>query len=830
MYNNYDIINERNKRNMLEKFTSRARKVIVLARDEAERFNHNYLGTEHILLGILREGEGIAIRALETLGVDIEELKNEVESLMLMGEGRPIKEITFTARARKVFELSWDESQAMGHDYVGTEHLLLGLLREGGGIAATVLRKLGVELELLREEITSMIAQNAGVEQRDEAPKERTPTVNEFGRDLTKLAKEGKLDPITGRENEISRVIQILSRRKKNNPVLLGEAGVGKTAIVEGFAQKIVNKEVPPSLQKKRVISVDLAGIVAGTKYRGQFEERFKAIINEVLKNKNVIIFIDELHTIVGAGAAEGAIDASNMLKPVLARGDIQCIGATTLSEYRKYIEKDGSLERRFQTIIVESPTLEETIKILKGLREKYESHHQVTLPDDAIEAAVKLSDRYITDRQLPDKAIDVIDEAMAMVSLREEVGLSPEAEDLMEKIRLITIKKEEVISSQDFEKASDYRNEELDLRNKYETMMKGLEEKKTTNRVLTTEDVTVVVSKWTGIPLSKLEMSENDRLLHMKDALHKRIVGQDEAVDAIVRAIKRSRVGVKDTRRPIGSFVFLGPTGVGKTELAKALAEFLFDDEDAMVRLDMSEYMERFTVSRLVGAPPGYVGYEEGGQLTEKVRRRPYTVVLLDEVEKAHPDVFNILLQIMEDGRLTDSFGRVVSFRNAVLIMTSNIGAREIRVGTSLGFAPDSEEVTYRRMKETVLNEMKKVFNPEFLNRLDEVIVFHALDKGHLNDIVKLMINETSKRLSEHKISVELTQKAIDYLIDKGFDPQFGARPLRRTIQKHIEDPISEKMLLGEAVDGSEILVDADEENLIFTIKTPPKKMAKVK
>ncbi|HDM43369.1 MAG TPA: ATP-dependent Clp protease ATP-binding subunit, partial [Firmicutes bacterium] len=608
---------------MLEKFTSRARKVIVLARDEAERFNHNYLGTEHILLGILRDGEGIAIQAIENLGIDIEELRKEVESLLMMGEGRPIKEIAFTARARKVFELAWDESQAMGHNYVGTEHLLLGLLREGGGIAATVLRKSGLEVELMREEIISLVSRGAGIEQREEAPRERTPALNEFGRDLTKLAKEGKLDPIIGRETEISRLIQILSRRKKNNPVLLGEPGVGKTAIVEGLAQKIVNKDVPPSLQKKRLLTLDLSGVVAGTKYRGQFEERLKAIINELTKNKNTIIFIDELHTIVGAGAAEGAIDASNMLKPVLARGDIQCIGATTLNEYRKHVEKDGSLERRFQTIMVDPPTVEQTEEILMGLREKYESHHQVSLTNESIKVAVRLSDRYITDRHLPDKAIDVIDEAMAMVRLREEQK-SPETEHILEQIRNISIKKEEAISRQDFEKAADLRKEELNLKKKYQSLTNDLKKNGKLKKVLTPEDVAVVVSKWTGIPLHKLEMSENERLLKMPEALHRRIIGQNEAIDAVARAIKRSRVGVKDVRRPIGVFLFLGPTGVGKTELAKALAEFLFDDEDAMVRLDMSEYMERFTVSRLIGSPPGYVGYEEGGQLTEKVRRRP--------------------------------------------------------------------------------------------------------------------------------------------------------------------------------------------------------------
>lgn len=811
---------------MLEKFTSRARKVIVLARDEAERFNHNYLGTEHILLGILRDGEGIAIQAIENLGIDIEELRKEVESLLMMGEGRPIKEIAFTARARKVFELAWDESQAMGHNYVGTEHLLLGLLREGGGIAATVLRKSGLEVELMREEIISLVSRGAGIEQREEAPRERTPALNEFGRDLTKLAKEGKLDPIIGRETEISRLIQILSRRKKNNPVLLGEPGVGKTAIVEGLAQKIVNKDVPPSLQKKRLLTLDLSGVVAGTKYRGQFEERLKAIINELTKNKNTIIFIDELHTIVGAGAAEGAIDASNMLKPVLARGDIQCIGATTLNEYRKHVEKDGSLERRFQTIMVDPPTVEQTEEILMGLREKYESHHQVSLTNESIKVAVRLSDRYITDRHLPDKAIDVIDEAMAMVRLREEQK-SPETEHILEQIRNISIKKEEAISRQDFEKAADLRKEELNLKKKYQSLTNDLKKNGKLNKVLTPEDVAVVVSKWTGIPLHKLEMSENERLLKMPEALHRRIIGQNEAIDAVARAIKRSRVGVKDVRRPIGVFLFLGPTGVGKTELAKALAEFLFDDEDAMVRLDMSEYMERFTVSRLIGSPPGYIGYEEGGQLTEKVRRRPYSVVLLDEIEKAHPDVFNILLQIMEDGRLTDSFGRVVSFRNVVLIMTSNIGAREIKDGTTIGFAPEDTELSYKRMKEMVLGEVKKVFNPEFMNRLDEVIVFHSLERHHLNDIVKLMINDVSRRLAEHAIGISLKQKAIDFLIDKGYDPQFGARPLRRTIQKYIEDPIAEKMLMGEIGDNIDIVVDVgDDDNLTFT----PKKLSKVK
>lgn len=811
---------------MLERFTTRARKVIVLSREEAERFNHNYLGTEHILLGLVKEAEGIAVGVMQNMGVSLEELISQVESLLTRGETKPPKEIAFTAQARKVFELAWEESQMMGHNYVGTEHLLLGLLREGGGIAATVLKKMGVTLESLREEIMTLLGGEApssrrGIAKGSHRSKSKTPALDEFSRDLTKLAREGKLDPIIGRSDEMDRLVQILSRRKKNNPVLIGEPGVGKTAIVEGLAQRIINKEVPASLQKKRLLTIDLAGVVAGTKYRGQFEERLKAIISEITATEGIIIFIDELHTIVGAGAAEGAIDASNMLKPPLSRGELQCIGATTLNEYRKYIEKDGSLERRFQTIMVDAPTAEETKEIIKGLSSKYEAYHLVEISDEAINMAVRLADRYISDRHLPDKAIDVVDEAQAMVRLRNEL-VSPEAEELMENIRRVSTKLDEAVARQDYETATTLRDEERSLRKKLNALMKGLALEEGDRKILTAEDVAVVVSKWTGIPLARLEMGEHQRLLNMKEAIHKRIIGQDEAVDAVTRAIRRSRAGVKDSRRPIGSFLLLGPTGVGKTELAKALAEFLFDDEEAMVRIDMSEYMERFAVSRLIGAPPGYVGYEEGGQLTEKVRRRPYAVVLLDEIEKAHPDVFNILLQILEDGRLTDSFGRVVSFRNVVLIMTSNIGAREIRDGSTIGFQSSDAQLTYERMKETVLGEVKKIFNPEFLNRLDEVIVFHALDRDHLTAIVDLMVAQVSERLVEHSITITLTEEAVDFIIEEGFDPQYGARPLRRTIQKQIEDPLSELILKKEVGEGANLILELSGSELVFREEAP--------
>ena len=810
---------------MLERFTTRARKVIVLARDEAERFNHNYLGTEHILLGLIKEGEGVALAVLKSMGVSLGEITSQVESLLVKGENKPPKEIAFTARARKVFELSWEESQMMGHNYVGTEHLLLGLLREGGGIAATVMKKLGMDIDVLREEIITLLSgeqagSGRGSPKSGARGKSKTPALDEFSRDLTKLAREGKLDPIIGREDEMDRLVQILSRRKKNNPVLIGEPGVGKTAIVEGLAQRIINKEVPPSLQKRRLLTLDLAGIVAGTKYRGQFEERLKAIINEITSSDDFIIFIDELHTIVGAGAAEGAIDASNMLKPALSRGELQCIGATTLDEYRKHIEKDGSLERRFQTIMVNPPTVEETKQIIKGLRSKYEAHHQVEITEEAVEMAVRLADRYIADRQLPDKAIDIIDEAQAMVRLRNE-AVSPEAEELLDSIRQVSTSLGEAVARQDFEKAGSLRDEEREIRRKFNGLMKGLSTEGAAKK-LTAEDVAVVVSKWTGIPLTRLEMGENQRLLNMKEALHKRIIGQDEAIDVVCRAIRRSRAGVKDTRRPIGSFVFLGPTGVGKTELAKALAEFLFDDEDAMVRIDMSEYMERFAISRLIGAPPGYVGYEEGGQLTEKVRRKPYSLVLLDEIEKAHPDVFNLLLQILEDGRLTDSFGRVVSFRNVVLVMTSNIGAREIKDGATIGFQSSDGQLTYERMKDTVLGEVKRVFNPEFLNRLDEVIVFHALDKDHLTAIVELMVTRVAGRLAEHSISIALTKSATNFIIDEGYNPQYGARPLRRTIQRLIEDPLAELILKKEVSEGAHLILDLSGTELVFREEAP--------
>jgi ATP-dependent Clp protease ATP-binding subunit ClpC len=744
----------------------------------------------------------------------------ELLSLLLKDKSKSVNDITFSHRSLRVFELAWDESKMMGHDYVGTEHLLLGLLREGGGLAATVMKKMGLELGILRKHISQMVYSNKKPQSPDEMTDESFP-ISDFTVDLTEQASEGKLDPTIGRNVEIQRLIQILSRRKKNNPVLIGEAGVGKTAIVEGLAQRIVNRDVPMSLHNKMILSLDMPSVIAGTKYRGQFEERLKAILNQITNNDEIIVFIDEIHTIVGAGAAEGAIDASNILKPALARGEIQCIGATTLEEYRKYIEKDGSLERRFQTVMVEPSTIEETKEILKGLRHKYEDHHQVKLPDEVIDISVRLTDRYINDRLLPDKAIDVIDEAMAMVKLENEIPTS-DAEELLEDIRGIAIQRDAAISKKDYELAAHLRDEEDGLRERYTDLLENYSEGEGERPeiTLTPENILLVISRWTGIPLTKMEMTETERLMNMEEALHKRVVGQDEAINAVTRAIRRSRTGVKDSRKPIGGFLFLGPTGVGKTELAKTLAEFLFDDEDALIRLDMSEYMERFAVSRLMGAPPGYVGYEEGGQLTERVRRRPYSVILLDEIEKAHPDVFNILLQILEDGRLTDSFGRTVSFRNSVIIMTSNIGAREIKDGSTIGFQSQSSDLTYSMMKHSVMGEVKKVFNLEFLNRLDEIIVFHALEKHHLVKIISIMMRDVKERLKEHSIEINLSEKAKEFLIDEGFDPNFGARPLRRTIQRHIEDPIAEMMISKNIISDVIVDVDYEDDELVFDLK----------
>ncbi len=806
---------------MFDRFTERARKVVMLAKEEARKFNHDYIGTEHILLGLLREGEGVAAAVLQSLSLNLDMIRQEVEKMVQPGTGPMISgDIPFTPKSKKVIEFAMEEARSLGHNYIGTEHLLLGLIRETEGMASRVLLNLGLNLEKVRQEVMELLgsatpgALNKG---QGQGTKTKTPALDAFGRDLTALARDNKLDPVIGRKNEIERVIQILSRRTKNNPVLLGEAGVGKTAIVEGLAQKVIKNDVPEILKDKRIIVLDLALMVAGTKYRGQFEERIKAVMDEIKRSENIIVFIDELHTLVGAGGAEGAIDASNILKPALSRGEIQCIGATTMDEYRKYIEKDAALERRFQTIMVDPPTVEETIEILKGLRDRYEAHHRVKITDEAIKAAAKLSDRYIAGRFLPDKAIDVIDEAGSRARLCVMTA-PPDMKDLEAKIEQIKKEKEAAVKGQDFEKAARFRDEERQTKLQLENTKKNWKQSTLENQPqVTDEDIALIVSKWTGIPLARLEEKETEKLLKMEEELHKRVVGQEEAISAIARAIRRSRSGLKDPRRPIGSFIFLGPTGVGKTLLGRALAEFMFGDEDAMIQLDMSEYMEKFNVSRLVGAPPGYVGYEEGGQLTEKVRRRPYSVVLLDEIEKAHPDIFNILLQVLEDGRLTDSLGRHVDFKNTVLIMTSNIGAELLKKQGSLGFAPAKEDASYEAMKSKLLDEVKRTFKPEFLNRIDDIIVFHSLTKEDLHRIVEIELNEVNKRIVEQELKLEFTQKAKDFLIEKGFDQMFGARPIKRTIQRFIEDPLSEEILKGNLKSTSPIRADVKGEGLIF-------------
>jgi ATP-dependent Clp protease ATP-binding subunit ClpC len=784
---------------MFNRFTERARKVLVLAKEEARRFNHDYIGTEHILLGLLREGEGVACAVLQNLGADLERLKIEIEKLISSGSvGSVLGDIPFTPRAKKALELSAEEARSMGHNYIGTEHILLGLFREEEGIASQVLLSLGVDSKRVRDEVSALLGGGPHSQLTSTPSSSKTPALDSFGRDLTKLTKDGKIDPVIGRAVEIERVIQILSRRTKNNPVLLGEAGVGKTAIVEGLAQDIIKGDVPEILRGKRIVVLDLALMIAGTKYRGQFEERIKAVMEEIKRSKDVIIFIDELHTLVGAGAAEGAIDASNILKPALSRGEIQCIGATTLDEYRKQIEKDAALERRFQPIFVEPNTVEETIKILEGLRDKYEAHHRVKFTDEALEASAKLSDRYISGRFLPDKAIDLIDEAGARS--RISVLTAPSGvKELEARIADIITEKEALIRQQDFEKAARLRDEEKTLRLKLDSSRKEWRKKrdKITPEV-GEEGIASLVAQITGVPIYRLEEKESEKLLKIEEEIDNRVIGQKEAVASIARAVRRARAGIKEPRRPIGSFIFLGPTGVGKTLLAKALAEFMFGNEDALVQLDMSEYMEKFNVSRLIGAPPGYVGYEEGGQLTEKVRRRPYSVVLLDEIEKAHPDVFNLLLQILEEGRLTDSYGRRVDFRNTILLMTSNVGAEIIRKRGSLGFKAVKEGISYEDIKRLLLEEVKKTFKPEFMNRLDEVIVFRPLSKKDLEKIVELEIAYVNKRLAEQGLQVELTPKAREFFIEKGFDPVFGARPLKRVIQRFLEDPLAEDIIRG--------------------------------
>ena len=805
---------------MLERFTERARKVILLAKEESKRFNHDYIGTEHILLGLIREGEGVAAAVLQSLGLSLDRIRLEVEKLVQPGPSTMVSgDIPFTPTAKKVLDLATEEARALGHNYIGTEHLLLGLIREGEGVASQVLLNLGLDLQKVRSEILELLGSTTPTGAIPQAQgKSATPALDAFGRDLTKLARENKLDPVIGRKNEMERVIQILSRRTKNNPVLLGEAGVGKTAIVEGLAQKVVKGDIPESLRDKRVIVLDLALMVAGTKYRGQFEERIKAVMDEIRRSENIIVFIDELHTLVGAGGAEGAIDASNILKPALSRGEMQCIGATTMDEYRKYIEKDAALERRFQTIIVEPPSVEETVEILKGLRDRYEVHHKVKYLDEALEAAAKLSDRYITTgRFLPDKAIDLIDEAGSKARL-SVMTMPPDLKEMEKKIEQIRKEKDAAVKNQDFEKAANLRDQERQAKIEMEKTKKDWQGQKLENQpCVTAEDISELVSKWTGIPLFRLEEKETEKLLKMEEELHKRVIGQDEAINAIARAVRRSRAGIKDPRRPIGSFVFLGPTGVGKTLLGKALAEFMFGDPDAMIQIDMSEYMEKFNVSRLIGAPPGYIGYEEGGQLTEKVRRRPYSVVLLDEIEKAHPDVFNILLQVLEEGRLTDSLGRKVDFRNTVLIMTSNVGADILRKQGSLGFKSEKEEVTYQTMKTKLLDEVKRTFKPEFLNRVDDIIVFRSLTKEDLQKIIEIEISEVKKRLTDKDIAIELTQGAKDFLIEKGFDQVFGARPLKRTIQRYLEDPLAEGILKGDVKKDGPVVVDLDKDRLVF-------------
>ena len=803
---------------MFNKFTERARKVILLAKEEAKRFNHDYIGTEHILLGLIREGEGVAAAVLQKLGLSPEKIRLEVEKLVQSGPSTMVSgDIPFTPKAKKVIELAMEEARSLGHNYIGTEHLLLGLIREGEGVASQVLMNLGLDLNRVRNEVITLLGSSSPAPAGGAGARTKTPALDAFGRDLTQLAREGKLDPVIGRKEEIERVIQILARRTKNNPVLLGEAGVGKTAIVEGLAQKVIKNDVPEILRDKRVVILDLALMVAGTKYRGQFEERIKAVMDEIRSNENIMLFIDEIHTLVGAGSAEGAIDASNILKPALSRGEIQCIGATTLDEYRKYIEKDAALERRFQTIVVEPPSVNETIEILKGLRDKYEAHHRVKYLDEALEMAAKLSDRYIAGRFLPDKAIDLIDEAGSRARL-SVLTVPPEVKELEDKIEHIRKEKEAAIKGQDFELAASLRDQERESREQLEKVRGDWKKTKGESMpVITGEDISVITSKWTGIPLIRLEEKETERLLKMEEALHKRIIGQEEALTAIARAVRRSRAGIKDPKRPIGSFIFLGPTGVGKTLLARGLAEFMFGDEDALVQLDMSEYMEKFNVSRLVGAPPGYVGYEEGGQLTERIRRRPYSVVLLDEIEKAHPDVFNILLQVLEDGRLTDSFGRKVDFRNTVLIMTSNLGAELLRKQGSIGFASTKQEVTFEKMKAQLFDEVKRTFKPEFLNRIDEVIVFHPLSSEDLVKIVELEIGMVKERLREQGIQVEVDQSAKELLVEKGFDTVYGARPLKRVIQRLLEDPLAEAVIAKRVKPGTIVRVTRKAEALDF-------------
>jgi len=803
---------------MFERFTERAKKVInPLAKEEARRLNHNFIGTEHLLLGLIREGGGVAVAVLESLGVDLESVRIEVENLTTpSSDTLTIGDPQFTPSAKKVLELAAEESQKLGHNYIGTEHLLLGIIQEGEGVAARALENLGVTYEKSRDMVINLLG-GTFPKFSKQVKKSKTPALDAFGRDLTQMARESKLDPVIGREDEIERVIQILSRRTKNNPVLIGEPGVGKTAIAEGLAQRIKEGNIPELLLDRRIVTLDLAALVAGTKYRGEFEERLKAVINEIRQSGKVILFVDELHTLVGAGAAEGAIDASNMLKPALARGELQCIGATTLNEYRKYIEKDGALERRFQMIMVDEPSVDETVQIIKGLRDRYEAHHRVRITDDAVEAAAQLSHRYISGRFLPDKAIDLIDEAGSRTRLRITT-MPPEIRILEKDLEKIKQEKEEAIKTQEFERAADLRDKMKKMRQKLQEEKEKWENLKSKEEALVTwEDIAYVASKWTGIPMIKLGEKESEKLLRMEEELHKRIVGQDEAIDSLAKAIRRSRAGIGNPKKPIGSFMFMGPTGVGKTELARALAQFLFEDEDALIRFDMSEYMEKFNVSRLAGAPPGYVGHDEGGQLTEKVRRKPYSVVLFDEIEKAHPEIFNVMLQILEDGRLTDSLGRVVDFRNTVVIMTSNLGAREIGVEKTLGFNPEAAGGSFDSMKGKIHTELKKAFNPEFLNRVDEIITFHPLDRNHIEKIVDIQLADVQNRLKDKKISLSLNASARDFLIEKGYDKVYGARQMKRTIQKYVEDSVAEELLRGNVKEGQSLVLGSAGDKLVF-------------
>jgi len=821
----------------MSNFTPRAQQVLALARKEADRFNHNVIGTEHLLLGLIKLGQGVAVNVLQKLGLDLDTVRLEVEKQVGTGpDQKMMGSIPYTPRVKKVLALAQKEAKALNHTYVGTEHILLGLLREGDGVAARVLKNLDVDIELTRKEVLKELDPNfaaadepipgeaipgkAAAEKKGEV---KTPALKAFGRDLTEIARKGEMDPVIGRKSEIERVIQILCRRTKNNPVLLGEAGVGKTAIVEGLAQEIAAGNVPELLRDRRLITLDLALMVAGTKYRGQFEERIKAVMDEIRRSRNIILFIDELHTIVGAGSAEGTMDASNIIKPALSRGELQCIGATTLNEYRKYIEKDAALERRFQAVKVEAPSVAEAVLILKGLRPKYEEHHKAEFTDKAIEASVKLSDRYITDRFLPDKAIDVMDEAGA----RARIGTMtrpPEVKSLEAEIEEIKARKEKAIKDQDFEGAASMRDKEKQAKEKLEALLNEWRTTREEKRVkVDEEDILQVVSKWTGIPLQRMEQGEMQRLLQVETEMDKVVIGQREAVSALCKALRRSRADLKDPRRPIGTFALLGPTGVGKTLLAKTLAEQLFGDTKALIQLDMSEYMEKFNVSRLIGSPPGYVGYEEGGQLTEQVRRKPYSVVLFDEIEKAHPDVWNMLLQILEEGKLTDNVGRVVNFRNTIILMTSNVGSDTIRKQSTLGFSPITDENSYEKMREKILDEAKKTFRPEFLNRLDDIIVFRALTKPDLVQILDLEITKVMQRLKAKNIMLQLDDKAREFLVNKGYDPLYGARPMRRAVERSLEDPLAEEILRGAFQEGEPIIVTAENDHLAFSQKAAP-------